>query len=563
MAVINFIISIFTTVALFFSSLPLLFSGTSVAQISVDTQALGNEIPNVVSNVNLWNMGTYFHYPNTLYVSSEYNVFEFVEYVQLMQCTGGTPDRDLFLDPYDTSTLTDYDFSSLIENCRGIVAVGAKPHLKLGGVPIKFTSDYKYGGFDMNVYPPDDFDAYYTYIRAIVEALVAEFGLEEVQSWRFGCMTEYENGDWFQAKTDTDDAEEKARLSAEAYCKLYDYTAKAVTDVLGKDACIGAHSMTVSEGLWDEDIFIRHVAQGTNYATGETGSPIKFLSASFYDVRPGEFTSGKTLPETIAYLKSCAEKYGLTDLFYGIDEGRILYGNTSGSIESSLSSRMCGYTWQAAYDARLFKQGIESGLDYFSTWSLLSNGLLNGNPTISYHVADNIADFAGSKAAEADVALVKFDLDVEVDCLAAWDEGTQTLRLMVYNFKNDVNYDNSAMAKIQINVPQFAGKDLTVTKRVVSDDCNYFDEWQQDRITYNITDSCFNWSPDDPCLDSTVALSDPAARELYFSVLKNKYAECSKLIPETAQMTAENGKLNFEETVQASNVIFYEIKADI
>ena len=44
-----------------------------------------------------------------------------------MQCTGGTADRDLFVDPYDTSTMTDYKFDKLIENCRGILSLGAKP----------------------------------------------------------------------------------------------------------------------------------------------------------------------------------------------------------------------------------------------------------------------------------------------------------------------------------------------------------------------------------------------------------------------------------------------------
>lgn len=55
-----------------------------------------------------------------------------------------------------------------------------------------------------------------------------------------------------------------------------------------------------------------------------TGTHISFLSASFYDSKPGEYTSGKTLPETIAFIKNCAEQNGLNDLIYGVDEGRLL-----------------------------------------------------------------------------------------------------------------------------------------------------------------------------------------------------------------------------------------------
>ena len=194
--------TVFTAIAFFFTSFFGLFSGVSTAVIDVDTSSKGNSIPNVVDNINLWHMGTTFYNAER---NEENDVFEFVKYVQLMQCTGGTADRDLFIDPYDTSTFTDYKFEPLIENCRGILKLGAKPHLKLGGVPLKFTSGYEMGGFGMNPYPPDDFGAYYTYIKAIAQALVDEFGLEEVKTWRFGVMTEYENQAWFMAKNEDPD----------------------------------------------------------------------------------------------------------------------------------------------------------------------------------------------------------------------------------------------------------------------------------------------------------------------------------------------------------------------
>ena len=57
-----------------------------------------------------------------------------------MQCTGGAANRDLFKDPLDFDTLDDYDFSSLITSCKGILTYGAKPHLKLGSVPLKYSA---------------------------------------------------------------------------------------------------------------------------------------------------------------------------------------------------------------------------------------------------------------------------------------------------------------------------------------------------------------------------------------------------------------------------------------
>ena len=549
MKILSFIMSAITAICFFFSSFPALFQKTSTAVIDVDTSSSGDVIPNVVDNVNVWHMGTQFYNAQR---NEENDVFEFVKYVQLMQCTGGTPDRDLFVDPYDTSTLTDYKFDSLIENCRGILNLGAKPHLKLGGVPLKFTKNFEMGDFDMNVYPPDDFNAYYTYIRAIAQALVDEFGIQEVKTWRFGVMTEYENAQWFQAKSGLPED------SAVAYCKLYDYTVQALIDVIGEDVFVGAHSMTVTEGLWDEEIFIRHVAEGTNYANGKKGSHICFLSASFYDSTPGEFTSGYTLPETISYLKTKAEKYGLKDLVFGIDEGRILSGTVSGADDSQLLNRTVGFTWQASYDARIFAQTIRAGGDYFSSWNFLTNGNLDGYPIISYHVAENIARFEGMKILSADTMAVKTSLKTEIGNLVAIDEETGNLRAMVYNFKNDLDYKGKA--DITLNIPAEDGKKYKVTRYLVSDDCNYFDEWQEDRKKYNITDDCFAWSPDDPMIDSGTTLRDPEAREIYYTQLRDKYEKCAVLTPAEYEAEASDGKLSLDVILEAGNVVFFEIE---
>lgn len=549
MKILSFFMSAITAICFFFSSFPALFQKTSTAIINVDISSSGDVIPNVVDNINVWHMGTQFYNAER---NEENDVFEFVKYVQLMQCTGGTPDRDLFKDPYDTSTLTDYNFEPLVENCRGILNLGAKPHLKLGGVPLKFTKDFAMGDFNMNVYPPDDFNAYYTYIRAIAQALVDEFGVEEVRTWRFGVMTEYENAQWFQAKSGLPED------AAEAYCKLYDYTVQALIDVIGEDVFVGAHSMTVTEGLWDEEIFIRHVAEGTNYANGKKGSRICFLSASFYDARPGEFTSGYTLPKTIGYLKSKAEKYGLENLIFGIDEGRILSGNSSGKDDSQLLNRTVGYTWQASYDARLFAQAIRSGADYFSSWNFLTNGNLDGYPIISYHVAKNIAKFEGCRILSADTMNVKTSPKVEIGNLVAIDEETGMLRAMVYNFKNNIKYEGKA--GVTLNIPSESGKKYKVTQYLVNDDCNYFDEWQADRVKYNITDDCFAWSPDDPMLDSPTTLSDPEAREIYYTELRDKYEKCAVLTPTEFEVTAVEGKLTLNINLEAGNVVFFEIE---
>lgn len=514
----------------------------------IDTAAVGEPMGNLMQSVNVWEMGTSFIDAQN---NPQYDVFEFVEYVQLMQCTGGNEQRDLFEDPYDTSVKDDYAFDRLLDNCAGILSLGAKPHLKLGNVPMKYTADCQVGNFGVNVYPPDDYDVYYQYIAALARALVDRFGQEELLTWRFGIMTEYENADWFRAKSG-DPAE-----SAAAFCKLYDYTVQALADVIGEDVCVGAHSMTVTEGLWDEHLFIDHLAEGVNYANGGKGSKVDFLTVSFYDRSPGQFTEGHTLPEAVSCLKEYAESKGLKDLFYGVDEGRILSGNTPGKDNADLLSRTAGYTWQAAYDARLWLQSLDSGLTYFSSWYYLSNGLLDGNPTVSYHVAKLFAGFEGmQRVAVSGGKEMALDVLSEAKALAGVNAQSGAVRLMAYSFRNEAEAVGTAKMKFSVSLPDGT---YTLRRYHIDDNCNYFDEWCEDRLTYNITDDCFSWSPEDPMLDSPTTLSAPWARELYLTTLKEKYAAASVLQPTQQTVTVENGELSWEENIPLNTVLFMDL----
>ena len=496
-----------------------IYYGEASADFTIDISQKNGIASNVVSNNNIWHMGESFYDPR---VNEDYNVFEFVEYIQFMQCSGGTEDRDLFKDPMNFDVLDDYDFEPLIKNCAGVLKLGAKPHLKLGGVPLKYTKDYLQDGFGMNVYPPDDYDVYYNYIFALADALVKEFGKEEVLTWRFGVMTEYENWDWFRTKS------EEPEDAATEFCKLYDYTVQALIDAIGEDVFVGAHSMTVTEGHWDEAEFIEHIAKGTNYANGKTGTRVCFLSASFYDYSPGEYTEGYTLPETINYIRSVAEENGLTDLVYGVDEGRFLVGLEAGKDSDELLSRTVGHTYQAAYDARLWKQCLDNDIDYFSSWSFLTGGINDGFPTISYHVAKNVAQFKGSQRVATEVSAKPTEFNVEMDAASVYDEETKTLRIMAYNFKNEMDYDEKAVFNFNIDLTEYGFKTANVRTSFINDNCNFFDEWQEDRVKHNITKDAFAWSPDDPCLDNSVTLADPGAQEIYRTQLRDKYIDCAK-----------------------------------
>ena len=518
---------------------------TNTNTFVINTKNTGKTVTSLFNNINLWNVGT----PSVNY---QYNIYDFVDYVQLMQCSGGTYGRDLFKNPSDTSVLDDYDFTRLISACEGILKLGAKPHLKLGSVPMKFTSDYDVCYFNMNANPPDDYGVYYDYIYALAKALVDEFGRQEVLSWRFGVMTEYENKDWFIAKSGD------ANDTKIAFFKLYDYTVQALIDAIGKDVFVGAHSMTCSEGMWDEAEFIEHVAQGTNYATGKKGTKISYLSASFYHQVAGT-TAGKRdkdFVETMGYLQDAAKKYGLDDLIFGIDEGRMLDGLNEGRNSFDLNNRVVGYSYQGAFDARLFKQAVENDIDYFSSWNFISCDM----PTVSYYVAKHTSEFKGSKQLNT-VKKTTSSREADIQAVSAYDSKTKTLRIMAYNFKNSYDYSEQAKISFEITTPIQSGN-AVITKRYIGDDCNYFDEWLSDRKTYNITNDMFNWSPDDPGIEAFLNSATEELKNTYYEKLKPKYIEASKLKPKVQNAYVSQGKLAINDTLDGNSVVFYEIKFD-
>jgi len=492
-------------------------------------QATGKTLDAVLDTINQWDFHMYW------LGEKESNYYRenmpFVRYVQFMTATGGNADRDLFIDPSDTSVLDDYDFSQLIEACHNVVDQGLIPWIKTGNVPLKYTKDCgKIGNFGVNLYEPLDYDVYYRYIEAIAKALVEEFGLSEIQSWRWGVFTEYENRDWF---TSTD--QENAMV---AYCKIYDYTTEALMSVLGREIYLSAHSMTAGDGLWDECKFIEHCANGINYCTGEMGSSLSALATSFYDNTPSNLNS-RTLADCIELLRSTAESVGLTNLEYGVDEGRILFGNDN----LELCSRVVGWTYQAGYDARIIKQMIDEDINYFATWLYTTGDSFSGLPTVSHHVASCYERMVGSASV---LCSVESEGGVEYNAIPSYNADTNTFYLLGYAFEADMLNSGESQLTFQIELPMFEGKRINVTRYLIDDDANFFDEWRRDYDALHPNGVVAGWSIDSAQISVGFNPADYAA-----------YAE---LHPTRGTTVLDTSVLTLDVMLRGNAVVFYEIE---
>ena len=519
----------------------------TTARFNVDATKRGEPIGNKVSTVNLWQLQTW----NPPTKDEGANLSEFVEWVQFMQATGGNASRDLFLDPNNTDVLDDYAFGALLDKCRAVLQLGAKPTIKLS-VPNKLSKESQIAVFGVDVLPPDDYEVYYRYICAMAKALVDEFGRDEVKSWRFGVLVEFENADWFHDKEKTPEG------SKAAFFKLYDYSVAALESVLGDNVWVGAHAMACTEGLWDERELLDHCVKDVNAKTGERGTTIKYFAVSFYDDAPNR-PHPMTLAETVARIRERAEAVGLKDLRYGVDEGRILSAS-KGRNAGDLTFRIVGQTYQVAYDVRLFKIMVDLDIDYFSMWSYSSSSAWSGYPLLSYRVAQNLVKYKDARRLRL---TFEQSLADGVDCngVAAFDEGTETLYATAYNFKYDLNYVGSADVTFDFNAPFWKESRVEVTETIIDDSDNFFCDWLVDKERLQIPDEAFSWSPDSGCLD--VGFVDPEVTTRYRAELRAKYVEKAQRAPERKSRVVKigaDGKLVFTVTLPRHSAVFYEIK---
>ncbi|WP_420149738.1 GH39 family glycosyl hydrolase [Spirosoma sp.] len=115
-------------------------------------------------------------------------------------------------------------------------------------------------------YPPKDYKKWSELVFQWVKHSVERYGQKEVESWYWELWNEPNIGYW---KGTTDE-----------YIKLYDYTADAVKRAL-PTAKIGGPEVTGPN--WDVSAkffkaFLDHVVTGKNYVTGQTGSPLDFIT---------------------------------------------------------------------------------------------------------------------------------------------------------------------------------------------------------------------------------------------------------------------------------------------
>ncbi len=111
-------------------------------------------------------------------------------------------------------------------------------------------------------YPPKDYDKWGELVYEWVRHCIDRYGRHEVEDWYWEVWNEPNIGYW--------------RGKPEEFHKLHDYAIAAVRRAL-PTARVGGADTAGSGGRFTRD-FLDHCLRGKNYATGQTGTPLDFVS---------------------------------------------------------------------------------------------------------------------------------------------------------------------------------------------------------------------------------------------------------------------------------------------
>ena len=179
----------------------------------------------------------------------------------------GAYDEDAQGNPIYSWKILDSIFDSYIQQ-------GVRPYVEVGFMPKALSTHpdpYQHhwapqGGGNLYTgwaYPPKDYKKWGDLVYEWTKHCVEKYGRAEVETWYFEVWNEANIGYW--------------KGTPSEFARLHDYAVDGVKRAL-PTARVGGPDSAGSGGQWMRN-FLEHCLRGTNYATGQIGTPIDFVSS--------------------------------------------------------------------------------------------------------------------------------------------------------------------------------------------------------------------------------------------------------------------------------------------
>ena len=277
------------------------------------------------------------------------------------------------------------------------VALGLIPFVELGFTPEALTTapegtvydDPRYGGWR---YPPREDGRWLELVRNLVTHCVTRYGRAEVRKWYWELWNEPDIFYW--------------EGTVAQFCRLYDYTVAGVKAAL-PEARVGGPATTSSatraESYGFLDAFLAHVTHGVNHVTGQTGTPIDFVS---FHAKGGSFprTPGapKTTPTIYTLLANVQASLAVLDKYPELADREVILsecdpdGWAAGTVHDNPNLFYRNTEYYASYVGatvnKLMRHASARGkqVDAMLTWAFLfeHRGFFEGFRTLSTNGVD-------------------------------------------------------------------------------------------------------------------------------------------------------------------------------
>ena len=261
---------------------------------------------------------------------------------------GRTDNKNTYYQGVDASGNIITDFSGLITSMNNFMSTGFKPRIVLDNVPWDMSLPKVIDTYG-NSKPPNDYTLWRQYVNAFVQTLVDQYGMAEVETWRFRVGTEpnYSPNHW--------------RGTTEDYFRHYDITVDEVLKVI-PDAIIGPGNLLTEGVATYTTELIDHCATGVNYATGATGTQMDFFSISYYEKIDQNTVK---LPDVAELYRSKLNSYSqFSDIPFDIQEFGMLRDENGIRGISLTDATELGASWYATIADMAYQYGITEIYDW-------------------------------------------------------------------------------------------------------------------------------------------------------------------------------------------------------
>lgn len=209
-------------------------------------------------------------------------------------------------------------------------------------------------------YPPKDYDKWRELAFQWVKHCVERYGRAEVETWYWQVWNEANIGYW--------------KGTPEEFMKLHDYAIDGVRRAL-PTARVGGPDSAGSGGRWTRN-FLEHCLRGTNYATGEIGTPLDFVS--FHAKGAPVYTNGHVRMGIATHLRTIEDGFRIVASYPELKEKPIVIGESDPEGCAACQGAQLGYrngTMYSSYTAASFARkwelarSIGVNLDAALTWA--------------------------------------------------------------------------------------------------------------------------------------------------------------------------------------------------